>query len=235
MIADSFHRAIQGRHRIIGQQKSNTRVVLGPAFTVQRAETVEPGGRSMSCSNADLERKNFLGKLIVALQILKQSPEVRHGVSYSFRMISVRSTARQCLFESVARRVFPQRQVLPEEMVKTPDHAPSSWCKWLQIDALARCSRVRCVVEDIDEFVLEGILANLTQVNSDFDPRQDIFASYGVSQGYRFAKIRFVLDPFEMNVQSLQNFRLDLSLAGGGHQGRNDTSRERSLLCGNMR
>ena len=123
MLAHRFHRAIQCRHGIVGQQKSNPRIVLGAALAIERAKTVHPRRRAPPGADANLERENLLRKLMMAVQIFQQCPKIGNRIGHSFGMIGVRCSARQRLFESFAGRAFPQREVLPKQIVKSPDQA----------------------------------------------------------------------------------------------------------------
>src|SRR5262245_22863798 len=95
-------------------------------------------------------------------------------------MIGVRRSAGQRVFESMTGSAFPKWKVLPEKIVESPDHTPTRRRERFQINPLARCGRrVSRVVYSIDEFLLERILLNLSQVHCNFDPRQNFLTSNG--------------------------------------------------------
>jgi len=48
MLPNRFHRTIQCRHRIIGQQEPDARIVLGAALAIQRSKTIQPCCGAMS-------------------------------------------------------------------------------------------------------------------------------------------------------------------------------------------
>src|SRR5262245_30471519 len=121
MFANGLRGAVQGRHRVVGQQKSDSRIVLRAPFTIERSKTIQPRGGPLSCPDADFEREDFLWKLIVAVQILEQGPKVRDRVRDSIGMIGIGSSAGQGFLETMSCSGFPHWQVLPEQVVESPN------------------------------------------------------------------------------------------------------------------
>src|SRR5262245_62140414 len=121
MFPNGFRSPIQSRHRVIRQEKTDPGIVIGPALPIQCTKTIEPGRSPLTGTNADFEREYFLRKLVLVLEVLEQRPEIRYSIPNGFRMIGVRGTPRQSLLESLSDCVFPERQVLPEEIVEAPD------------------------------------------------------------------------------------------------------------------
>ena len=85
MLANRFHRAIQRRHRVVAEQKSNPGVILSASLVVKRAKTIQPQGRALSGSDADLQNENVRWKLFMILEVFQQRPEVGDGIGYTFR------------------------------------------------------------------------------------------------------------------------------------------------------
>ena len=105
---------------------------------IERTETVQPCGGALSRSHSNFQSEDFLWQLFVAVEILQQRPEIGDGIRDRFRMIGIRRSARQCFFESVAGSAFPQRKVLPEKIVESPDDAGTNRAKRFQVNPLAR-------------------------------------------------------------------------------------------------
>ena len=80
---------------------------MSASLVVKRAKTIQPQGRALSGSDADLQNENVRWKLFMILEVFQQRPEVGDGIGYSFRMIGVRLSAGQSLFISLARRRLP--------------------------------------------------------------------------------------------------------------------------------
>src|SRR6516164_7733804 len=121
MLADCFGGPIQGGHGIVRQQKPDARIVMRSPLTIECAKSVEPGRSPLSCTDADFECENLFRKLLLFLKIVRQLPEIGDGVANRVRMIRIGSSARQRFLKPMAGGAFPQRQVLPEEIIQTPD------------------------------------------------------------------------------------------------------------------
>src|SRR2546425_8256737 len=235
MAANRFHRAIQCRHRIIGKQKPDARVVIGAALAIEGVKTVEPCARTTARADANLHREDLRRQLVMAFEILEQGPEVRNRVCNSLRVIGIRRSTRQRLFKSLAGSGLPKGKVLPEQVVESPDQTGTDWSKRLEVNALLRTGgRIGGIVQRADEFFFERLRPNLPQVHADFDPRQHFFGARRPANRDGFPKIRFVLKGFEMHVQVFENSRWNLSLACGGHKHRGHTGGKRRLLLRNM-
>src|SRR5262245_49594797 len=130
---------------------------------------------------------------------------------------------------------FPERQMLPEQLVEAPDHSRTAKRKWLEIDTFFRslCT-IGDIVQGADEFRFQRLVLNLPQVHADFNPGQNLFASNGSTQRNGFTKICFVLHPVQMDVQVFQKPWLYLAIAGSGHERGSDTGSQCSLFRGNM-
>src|SRR5262249_54069756 len=115
--------SVEGRQRVITEEKSEPRVVPRAALFVERSETVEPETGASSRANADLEREDLRGKLAALVHVAQERPEVADRIRHGLRMIGVRPSARQGLLEASARCLFPLAQALPEEAVELPDDA----------------------------------------------------------------------------------------------------------------
>src|SRR5215471_1998250 len=141
MFTNRFRSPVQSRHRVICEEKTDPGIVTGSALAVQLPKTIEPGRSSLAGANTDFEREDLLGKLVLTLEVLEQRPEIRDSIADGFWMIGVRGTSRQGLLESMPRCAFPERQVLPEEVVEAPDDSGADRLEWFQIYALPGRSR----------------------------------------------------------------------------------------------
>src|SRR5262249_11510963 len=102
----------------------------------------------------------------------------------------------------MAGGAFPQQQVLPEQIVKAPDDPGTNRLKGFQIQSFAGArGRIRGVVQCGYKLLFEAIGFDLAKVDSQFDPGQDLLAADGAAGRYRLSKVRFILNPLQMNVE----------------------------------
>src|SRR5262245_32300296 len=109
MFPNSLGRAVEGRHRVVGQQKPDSRIVIRTSLVVERSEAIQPGGRPLAGSNTDFKSENLLRQLFAAVEVLQKRPEIGDVVPDRFRMISVRCPARKGFLESMTGGIFPER------------------------------------------------------------------------------------------------------------------------------
>ena len=135
----------------------------------------------------------------------------------------------------MAGSALPERQVLPEKVVEAPDQTGADRRKRLQVDTLARRRRrIRGIVQGADEFSFERVRTDLPEIDADLNPGQGLVTPNGATKSKGLAEIGFVLEPFQMNVQVLENARGYLALSGDSHKRRGDTAGKGGLLWWNV-
>src|SRR6185437_14823093 len=111
---------------------------------IEIAKEVEKHPGPNSHSYANFQQENLRRQLVLAVEVLKQRPQIGHRVVDCLRTIPVGLPSRKRFLVALARRVLPIFQSLPVKTVKYPGNAAAERLEFFQINSVRsfRGSRV---------------------------------------------------------------------------------------------